>query len=452
MKKMSGQSDEKNNEIKVDFNETKGILNERHNDIKSNIDSVFDDLIESLKQRQNELKNEIDIKTRKMLNELKTMNNKNSNSLSDINTLINNNIIMFECDINECKNAINKFGKVSMVKVINPPKLNILHISMNEIQFNIINDNCKDHVNIIEVESKINSYKKVIKTQNNNIVLPKLTKNTKYHIRCKTTNIVNNSSSIYSNIMEIKTLKYPDLNLRKNERCELKSDILHKFGNIFINEGSILTSNDFNGKKGGKLLLYVEYKLHIKFSGKITMTGKGYMGGDTSRHGGKKGKGPGGGSPSTDKSKCGGAGSYGTKGNNAGGNAGKLYGTNKMEILYHGSGGGGGYLNNVGGTGGGIIKIIGNIIEIENKAGIYCNGGFTRGGGGSGGSIYIICNTLNLNGRILSKGGISKNNDNKIQCRGGYGRIRIDYSVLNNHGKIIPDIGYSQIIQSIPSL
>eukprot|EP00490_Sorites_sp_Unknown_P000994 CAMPEP_0114691082 /NCGR_PEP_ID=MMETSP0191-20121206/66412_1 /TAXON_ID=126664 /ORGANISM="Sorites sp." /LENGTH=301 /DNA_ID=CAMNT_0001981789 /DNA_START=40 /DNA_END=942 /DNA_ORIENTATION=+ len=281
--------------------------------------------------------------------------------------------------------------------------------------------------------------------------------------------------------------------VKNGEVIQLEPDIEHLFSNITIKSGGTLTANAWNGQSGGKLVLNITGTLLIESNGKIDMTGKGYKGGKGKRsetdgfassgesYNGKSSLttrnnyGGGGGG----KHQGGGGGGYGTNGSNAypntyrgyhvGGKGGIQYGNKELNPIYLGSGGGSGHpyfyivadkTTHNGGNGGGIIILNANIVNIKKNGKILSNGENGRnesgvfmsaGGAGSGGSIYITAKTLHNDGIISAIGGIGgkkgKENGSMGICsnggNGGNGRIRIDYNIMTNNGKIDPIIGYS---------
>eukprot|EP00483_Globobulimina_turgida_P008713 UN08731 len=69
-----------------------------------------------------------------------------------------------------------------------------------------------------------------------------------------------------------------DLIIKSNETKILPSDVIHKFDKIIIESNGILTTREWNGNNGGKLILQT-YSILIKSNGKIQVDGKGYKGG-----------------------------------------------------------------------------------------------------------------------------------------------------------------------------
>ena len=182
----------------------------------------------------------------------------------------------------------------------------------------------------------------------------------------------------------------------------------------------------------------------VSGSGSITMTGKGFNGGEGGPVGadddGRPGAGyaaaldgsaPGGygggiagtgGNPQTVH--AGGGGSYGEPGKTDDGitPSGQPYGDAALTRLYLGAGGGGGgetTSNGVGhdgddGTsGGGIVFLAGNTINFSGQ--ISAKGSNADGAGGAGGSIRVEVNTATALGSLLANGG----------PRGGAGRIAL---------------------------
>ncbi len=208
-----------------------------------------------------------------------------------------------------------------------------------------------------------------------------------------------------------------------------------------------------------------------------TLGGKGVAGGANGGNGtfnnsnicnGKNGFGEGPGGYGSNFS-GGGGGGYATFGSGAHfllGFAGNSYGDSTLKILYGGSGGGSGSggLNRssgAGGAGGGIIQISScQEIVIYPNGGIFCNGGnggsdgnsnCGAGGGGSGGTIYLSCKRITNKGKIFAQGGLGGTSLLSATPyfgnggKGAKGRIRIDYSEIENFGNINPAIGYTEI-------
>lgn len=157
----------------------------------------------------------------------------------------------------------------------------------------------------------------------------------------------------------------------------------------------------------------------------------------------------------------GGGGGYGTAGQDGTketqssgwqlwGQGGAAGGTPDLSRIFPGAGGGGGGAfaqsdSGTGGNGGGVIFI--QTSSLTNNGVIAADGtaaltdGYRAGGGGSGGSIYLNAETMSLNpGSVRANGGSGQmvncfnNNCSSFATRGGdggFGRIRLSYSVLN---------------------
>eukprot|EP01084_Bolivina_argentea_P044593 82044_1 len=245
----------------------------------------------------------------------------------------------------------------------------------------------------------------------------------------------------------------------KNEKKVLSCGITHKYGEIIIEEGGVLTTKAWSGisddSGSGGILILETQKIIIKGKGKISVSGLGWRGGWRVRDGFGIGGGGGG-----SYGGGGGGGGYGSNGSDGyGKNPGKggySYGHDKDDILYLGSGGGGGTVSGtIGGAGGGGIKITTKNIIIEQDGIIESNGSDgsygkgRRGGGGSGGSIFITTKTIKNCGNITAIGGDGQNEwhyGRTITCgKGGNGRIKIKCSEgsgkkINEHGgKIVPN-------------
>eukprot|EP01084_Bolivina_argentea_P044591 82042_1 len=289
----------------------------------------------------------------------------------------------------------------------------------------------------------------------------------------------------------------------KNEKKVLSCGITHKYGEIIIEEGGVLTTTERCGmiiadktkihvgqkvkalyydasitevehdkvkikydkwpndkydqwigidaimKESGGILILETQKIIIKGKGKISVSGLGWRGGWRVRDGFGIGGGGGG-----SYGGGGGGGGYGSNGSDGyGKNPGKggySYGHDKDDILYLGSGGGGGTVSGtIGGAGGGGIKITTKNIIIEQDGIIESNGSDgsygkgRRGGGGSGGSIFITTKTIKNCGNITAIGGDGQNEwhyGRTITCgKGGNGRIKIKCS--EGSGKKINEHG-----------
>jgi hypothetical protein len=159
------------------------------------------------------------------------------------------------------------------------------------------------------------------------------------------------------------------------------------------------------------LLIYAE---EINITGTVNGGGKGYAGGVYP----SAGSGPGGGASFISSQDGAGGGGYGGAGNGSGG--GSAYGDNNLPHIQMGSGGGA--LDTIDGeAGGGAIGIIADSITISGT--LDFGGDAAGAGGGAGGGVFILGNTVNLDGATIdASGGNSSGNGG-----GGGGRIKIFY-------------------------
>jgi hypothetical protein len=242
----------------------------------------------------------------------------------------------------------------------------------------------------------------------------------------------------------------------------------HRYGTVEIKNGGLLTVS-----QNLSLTLNVDI-LRIEVGGKLSLSGKGYLGGapvpcvsdglafqgDSVRGAGAKNRqnngGGGGAGEGSSKfgSTGGGGGGYGTSGGPGsvnvygGGNfpagcAGGVYGSQEITELLLGSGGGSGHpysqgSGGKGGNGGGALKVVAKKIIVWGT--IACDGEDggqgvqygSGGGGGSGGSIHLHAEEVRNFGQISAqggKGGLAHPTFENIASHGGsggLGRIRID--------------------------
>ena len=259
-----------------------------------------------------------------------------------------------------------------------------------------------------------------------------------------------------------------------------------------VNVNGILTAHPWDGSTGGIVLFRASGEINVSTTGSITATNLGFAGGpggnespasrpDTGSTGGSYisssplngsigndcggctsptgpsngGGGKGGiGSRGTDAASGGAGGSYGTLGQNgqaaivspnqAGGTVGVTYGDANLTNLFLGSGGGGGGKGKDGygataGNGGGIVFILGNTINVQgsltSSGGNALNNGDGNaggGGGGAGGSILVKAKTITTidNAFVVNGGSASTGNsggNGRPGGNGGSGRIHVDY-------------------------
>ncbi|MFA6142320.1 MAG: cysteine peptidase family C39 domain-containing protein [Candidatus Omnitrophota bacterium] len=256
-----------------------------------------------------------------------------------------------------------------------------------------------------------------------------------------------------------------------------------QYSSIYIAPNAILTVSSWNGISGGEAV--IKCNGEFKVDGVITVAGKGYRGGGGGgggRAAGTQGESYNGLGSRDMSNNCGGGGSgHGSQENVAQGQqgAGGGYGTNapnvptywgtvrggqsygepELNILYKGSGGGGGgddgagHVGGSGGAGGGAIKILAKNILVNYGASVNadgangtCGGQYHNvgGGGGSGGSVWLIGESIDIEGSVTAKGGLGQDNGGN----GGDGRIRIDY--VNLMGNVPTESTYSRQMQ-LPS-
>ncbi len=128
--------------------------------------------------------------------------------------------------------------------------------------------------------------------------------------------------------------------------------------------------------------------------------------------------------------------------------AGDTYGDVALSDLFMGSGGAGvwygGSSPGPGGDGAGIVFIAANEIVASDSAAISAIGGTTTNwatgtwtygaGGGAGGSIWLVADTLSLGSdSVDATGGFGEDTHIRVGGDGGYGRVRLDYNVLNGY-------------------
>ena len=221
-----------------------------------------------------------------------------------------------------------------------------------------------------------------------------------------------------------------------------------QYSNVTIQSGGSLTANNWNGVNGGALTFFANGAVNVQGGGSITMSGKGYRGGDLTTRQGESYSGLGGGIDGFNN--LGGGGSYyksyiecdefdcwtvysylagGGSHSNVGeivGDAlytgGGVYGDDSLTKLYLGSAGGfnSGTPVTSGGNGGGVIYIMADAISLTSS--VSANGTtLATGAGGGGGSIYLAGNSLNLAvSSVNVAGGIG---DHIKNGSGGSGRV-----------------------------
>lgn len=210
------------------------------------------------------------------------------------------------------------------------------------------------------------------------------------------------------------------------------------FDNLY--SGSSWTNTPSAGN--GKLIFTVTGTLSVGATGVISMDGKGYAGGTSTKTQGGSYAGPGssgtssngggGGSNGAGAGSYGASGSYGTLatvGGTVASMRGSTYGASDFTTqLYLGSGGGYGN-NTIGSAGGGAISITAATVSLASGAQINSKG--TAGGyagAGSGGTIVISTSSFTNSGGVISVAG----GTNVVGGPGGYGRMFITPSALKD--------------------
>ena len=126
------------------------------------------------------------------------------------------------------------------------------------------------------------------------------------------------------------------------------------------------------------------------------------------------------------------------------GTGGSSYGDANLSQFIFGSGGGGGNYTvsaSDGANGGGIVYIITDTLTINgnitSKGGISAQavGAWTEGGGGGGGPVYLKTNTLTLGtDTIQTIGGASHGQGlHGTYSQGGHGPSRLEYATINSN-------------------
>ncbi|WP_100922754.1 Ig-like domain-containing protein [Candidatus Thiodictyon syntrophicum] len=214
--------------------------------------------------------------------------------------------------------------------------------------------------------------------------------------------------------------RYTNLRLRRGGYLEM-GDRLTVTDTLRIDEYGLLTHPQTTATYEAVLDLEVG-TLEIDATGRIDVTGHGYLGGDRAGLGGTAHT-----LDLTAGAQSGNGGSYGGLGGHysgAGGNAANpLYGslTDPQDL-----GSGGGSWGGAGGDGGGRVFI--TAAAIHNAGAIHADGGLSSGsasGEGSGGTVNIRTGTLTGNGLITTNGGTTGGGNH---TGGGGGRIAIRYS------------------------
>eukprot|EP01084_Bolivina_argentea_P064191 117102_1 len=410
--------------------------------MKDDISKCFVELESFVKNKKNELLlkvnelgNNCDF-DEKFSIELMQIKQKNRKLINESNEYLNNK--MAECEY--LNNKICKDGTMIDNKTI----LSDINIVFNE-SMNKFNESMNKYNKMIDRISIKESYKfqlnsTIYKSVLNNIV----------------------------NVGIIKTIipsKDGDLIIRKGERCELKSNYQYEFNNIILSENSKLTVKSWNCtlKTGGMLFIKCLNKFILEKNSKITLSYKGYKGGNPTyqgesynNKGNQKLNKPNFGGGGTGISGAGGGyGTFGLDGKYS--NGGNEYGNNLLTSMYMGSGGGASEKCNGGNGGGSIWLYCLNEIQLKENSFISSNGQNGKdanllekgaGGGGSGGSIFIECKQLKLSSTsninaFGGKGGKATKPFGYDAGNGGNGRICIKVKGVNS-------IGYMQNITPQP--
>ncbi len=250
--------------------------------------------------------------------------------------------------------------------------------------------------------------------------------------------------------------------------------------------GGTLTAMPWNGSRGGILVLRVDGTVQVGAGSAVTLTGRGYVGGQghvgVGRTHGRQGEsicgnpqatdvtanhGGGGGGiyldTSDDCGQGGGGAGYAEPGGwrpftqtcsdhgatSPAANGGELYGVNLLPRWHLGSGGGSGATDDhantsgTGGRGGGILVIYANSLVVDGALDADGTDGLVpsdytdsgNGGGGSGGTLLIQAGALSGNGNVTVFGGhgppAQNSQWNSPGGDGAPGRIRVDYQTMN---------------------
>jgi hypothetical protein len=237
-----------------------------------------------------------------------------------------------------------------------------------------------------------------------------------------------------------------------------------QYADLTIDNGYTLTTNAWDGTKGGVLFFRVSGT--FTSNGSVNVKGKGYRGGAGNTSGSPRNayqgesylglgaisqaaNGTGGGS-SRDQASCwqtgaggGGYGTAGTDGTDAagacsynGGTGGGTVGDAPLTKMYFGGGSGGPTrTTDPGPPGGGIIAIHATTADINGAINADGNDGTDSyvTGGGAGGSISIYAGTVYFTGSSVSSvGGVGGDNSYNIGGAGGDGRIAVYYATLGD--------------------
>jgi hypothetical protein len=218
------------------------------------------------------------------------------------------------------------------------------------------------------------------------------------------------------------------------------------FATLSIASGATLTTNPWDGTKGG--LIFLRASKLVLGGGStaqalIDASGLGYRGGaggsaptageDATGVAGQDG--PGGGAGGAGATGAGG--SYGTVGIAGSGSAvGDTYGTKLLGKLFLGAGGGGSTGGNAGAAGGGAVVIFAESIDFTGGAGattlglVRANGASaTSAGSGAGGSIWLGAPSMTVGpgSAVVAQAQGASGGE-----KGGDGRIRIDEQTLDS--------------------
>lgn len=241
-----------------------------------------------------------------------------------------------------------------------------------------------------------------------------------------------------------------------NTELQLPPDGIFNFTDVNVPAGVTVTFK----KNAANTPVYILASGNITVAGTISVSAKGQPGGPGGYDGGVAGrmfaaggpgKGPGGGYSGNyfGGNYCrGGGGGYSTPGGGGWCNTyytggGATYGSANLLPLIGGSGGAGssGTWSSVGtnGAGGGGALLLAANGRINVTGALYADGASSYsigqfGGSGSGGAIRLIASIIGGDGTIQARGGQSTD----YVPTGGYGRIRLEYDILERHGQTDP--------------
>ncbi len=260
---------------------------------------------------------------------------------------------------------------------------------------------------------------------------------------------------------------------------------LPQWGDVTIT--GTLEADPWDGSQGGVLAFLVAGELYV--AGQITMSERGYRGGDGATINGPgawtvdgEGRAGPGVAGDPDPNDSGGGGSYGHGGlhnGNSGGGAhatrdpgpfgfqsgaisgvsGDVVGDADLSQVMMGGAGGGCIAQTepvqAGGYGGGIVFVRAATFDLDGQVrsdgedGFVCPGGDpSNNAGGAGGTVWLVADTLTAPvDSITAEGGTATSNSNNGQgAWGGEGRIRLEYEELNSAP--FPDASQEEAVAS----